>query len=273
MDDALQRAHRAALANPGDAAAREAYGQALLRAGRRVGAFHELSAARALVDGPEAEPPRLLVERPEQVGQPPVAWRVGCEHLVCGAGVEPADPSAAPRAEPAVLPAPVAPPERTDEQWPGALLHREPGGDLQEPQPLVLVPRRPCTACRGGLVVCEACEGQGFVLEFAGRADARVPCDDCEETGRVPCPACGGSDVAFGSPAPAGPCDHAAARARWEARGVRVAEAVVGRWALVRCDGCGLALAADVEGGDQVHAPCPRCGRLACEGDCAALGA
>ncbi len=162
---------RAALASPGDGAARLAWGRALVSQGFRAAAHHEFLAARAL--GLEVRD-TVDFEHPE--GTP---WRF--------TDFVPASGDVAPMLD--------------DSRFPGA---RVTSGARTLPLSIVLGPF--CTNCDAhGQAVCHACDGTGTRPGFTN-PDAEYPCDPTET-----CAHCGGTKYVlntgrFGE----GACEHGA---------------------------------------------------------------
>lgn len=256
MDEALKAAWRAAQATPDDAQARAAYGQALLRSGRRLAAAFELEEARRLSD-PRGKP-RLLsrevvFERPVLPGGAPVRWGVG------------------PR--PAGLETPTPP--LADPQLGHVLLMHQPEVGVLA----ALVPWPVCPDCLArrtpdrpgamtdGRTACGRCDGRGEIIEFTGRAEERHPCDRCDGTGEMFCPRCDGAGL-VPARGRAAACEHAALGPRLvtDEAPLTLGIGELGEWTVHRCQACGLCVLRDPS--EDLHPACAGCGTFACDGTC-----
>lgn len=243
MDEALKAAWRAAQAAPDDAQARAAYGQALLRSGRRLAAALELAYARHL-----AEPSPTIVPmggpREVELDLPPTP-RAKAERWQVLGDLRPTD---LPRVTPALVD--------------GRLAHVR----LRRSQDLhatySLVPWPECPECRGGLLVtpCPKCDGRGQVIEFTGRAEERWTCEACGGTGNVDIACCDGTNLVPRRGRPER-CEHDQG-APIQAPATLMPEG----WTLERCSACGLCVLRDPAG--DLHPACAGCGTFACDGTC-----
>lgn len=145
------------LQSPGDAALRLAYARALLEAGCRAAAWHELLVARKLgTEIPNRLRASFILENP--VG---VVWTL---------------------VPLPIAPGEVAPADLPDPRYPGAA-----ATNGRRTLPLLLLLGRFCTECdENGTAVCTDCGGSGWRRSLLG--DDEEPCPE-----RDTCNRCGGS--------------------------------------------------------------------------------
>lgn len=258
MDEALKAAWRAAQASSDDAQVRTAYGQALLRSGRRLAAALELAEARALLTPGRRAPlvsREVELERPATPGGAPLTW---------GIGARPADLG------------PVTPP-LGDAQLSHVQLRLQPDvGAIAAllPWPACAdcvarrTPERP-GAMDDGRMACDRCDGRGEIIEFTGRAEERHRCDACNGTGVMTCPRCDGASVVPRTGRRVA-CEHeglgpALLDAASDAP-LRLGLGLLHDWRVHRCQGCGLCVLRDPAG--DLHPACAGCGTFACDGTC-----
>lgn len=208
-------ARRQVLRSPDDARRRLTYAQALLAAGHRAAAWHEvLQAGRMGTAIPDDLRQHFAFENP-----PGTCWTFLPLHVESGA---------------------VAPCEVPDPRFPGIV-----AACGERHLPLVILLGRPCTRCDAdGSMVCDQCGGSGWRSAFL--SDDEVPCPE-----RTTCTSCGGTKfVVNTSHGDDGACPHAplafeAAGPGWELlRCSRCGLATLTCWPLWKdawaCGACGL---------------------------------